>query len=226
MAHALVLVLTHQRDASRSALVGRCLDGLMKNTTPMAICVIDNGGPVPYYADRDGVEVVRHNFNYPFEDAFNREMVWRRKQSWDVVLRVTDDCVPEPGMVDAIVRSLMREPGVAAPATNHKGSAWLYAPAPDPHVADIECRHVNGIVFAISRETVELIGYPSCDDHPDWSCWGSNIDYCYRARKAGYLVRAVMSGYVWHDDTPSDPVRWRQAEAWLRSRHGDLGDVL
>jgi cephalosporin hydroxylase len=57
-------------------------------------------------------------------------------------------------------------------------------------------RHVDNCAWAFSQRLIDDIGLP--DGAFPGAGWGANLDYCYRAREAGWLVVAARGSFISH----------------------------
>lgn len=80
-----------------------------------------------------------------------------------------------------------RKLGVAAAASTDEGAGILFTCYRDG--VNRFTPHVDNHCWAIKADVLNRIGFPDRTGH--WKSWYSNIDFCYRIRKSGYLVKAI-----------------------------------
>lgn len=207
-----IFVLHHAKDDVTNA----CLASLIDQGP---ILVIDNGSPIPFVPAHGNITVMRNEQNLHLIDAFNRAM---QAHPDDWYLAVTNDTKASPGMVDKLLAAL-HDPaiGIVSGGTNDRGAGALYAPHPGDWPS-IDMPHVDNTIWGWPHDLVEAIGWPDCAGHTHIGCWGSNQDYCYRARRAGYRVVGVRSAYYWHaHDGGQDVEAWQAGRDWLQQKWGD-----
>lgn len=84
--------------------------------------------------------------------------------------------------------------GVVAAGTNDRGAGWLFTDTVQD--VNIIVPHVDNHCWAFRLDIFSKVGYPRQVGH--WADWYSNIDYCWRLRKNGFLVKAVLKARVLH----------------------------
>jgi len=97
-------------------LVGALLDSLERQTVAAEILVVDNGssdGTSELLARRSGIEVMRLDSNIGFGPAVN---LAAREAEGKALVLVNDDCVCDPGFVEAISAALDPAAGVVMAA--------------------------------------------------------------------------------------------------------------
>ncbi len=211
----MIFVLHYAKDD----VTNRCLESLRGQGR---IVVIDNGSPVEYSPPPWVDVLIRHTQNRPLIEAFNSALFAYYD---DEYYCITNDTVASPGMI-ARLSEILDDPtvGIVAPGTNDRGAGCLWRPEPNGKTGypDLVTGHVDNTAWGWRHDLLAAIGYPDCEGHTHRACWGSNQDFCYRARQAGYKVVAALSTYVWHaHDGGLDGVADQAGIEWLKRKWGE-----
>jgi GT2 family glycosyltransferase len=202
------------------AVIGRALDSLRADDYPnVEIIVVDNG------SSDDLARVVRGGYpearliqspvNLGFAGGNNLAM---REAGGDFLVLLNDDTEVRPGWLGALARAARENPragvlgckllypdgktvqhagGTIKPngSTHHVGYE-----KPDDGSFDqtMACDYVTGAAFAIRREVLDKIG-PL--DEKYFPIYFEEVDYCWRARRAGYQVLYVPGSVVVHHES-------------------------
>jgi GT2 family glycosyltransferase/glycosyltransferase involved in cell wall biosynthesis len=146
-----------------------------------------------------------------------------RLSSAPLVVLLNSDTIVTPRWLERLIECAYSDPriGIVGPLSNaatfqsipeirDAGGGWATNPLPDGweprHVADAlatispraypRAPQVNGFCFAIKRAVIDAIGYFDEDGFPDG--YGEEIDYCFRAAKAGFELALADHAYVFH----------------------------
>lgn len=114
--------------------------------------------------------------------------------------------------------------GVAAAASSDKGTGILFKCYQDG--INRITPHVDNHCWAIRTSLFKSIGYPERTGH--WKSWFSNIDYCYRARSNGKLVKAIGLCKVTHfggAEKNPDPHAEKHGIEWLYRKYKTVSKV-
>jgi len=215
------------------ALVRACIESVKKslplNRTPAKIVVIDDCSPEPAlsaWLDKQAaagdITLLRNACNLGFIETTNRGM--RAYSDHDVVLLNADTKV-HGDWIDRLAKSLYSQPDIASvtPWTNN-GEISSFpkisqaAPAPDsrelalldqvaaevrtaPGGADIELPSCCGFTMLIRRTVLDAIGM--LDGNALIRGYGEEVDWCMRARAAGWRHLQATGVFVAHEGTVS-----------------------
>jgi len=215
------------------ALVRACIESvktsLPLNQTPARIVVVDDCSPEPALsawldkqAASGAITLLRNACNLGFIETVNRGM--RAHPDHDVLLLNADTQV-HGDWIDRLARALYATPDVASvtPWTNN-GEISSFpvmsqaAPAPDtrelalldqvaaevraaPGGADIELPSCCGFTMLIRRTVLDAIGM--LDGTALIRGYGEEVDWCMRARAAGWRHLQATGVFVAHEGTVS-----------------------
>jgi GT2 family glycosyltransferase len=216
-------------------VIADCLRTLYANSGKRlrSVVAVDNASPDDSAAQIDQqfpeVRLVRSPFNLGFAGGINLGI---QNASEDVLVLLNQDCLVEPGWLDALCAGLDEDPQAAiagctllnADGTiNHAGARLEMPLAYSKHLTTVTAAparmdYVTGAAFAIRRPLWEAIG-PFDDDF--YPAYYEEADYCYRARRHGWGVLYVPGARVRHlqmsRDWRKDPLlHWTQQH---RSRY-------
>lgn len=190
------------------------------------IVVIDNGSD-HHYISIEGVIVHRLDLNLPVVDAWNAGM---QAYPADVYLVANNDAMPVFDCVEKLVAALEDESiGIVAAGTSDESVGMMHVPFPgNSYMPNIDMKHVDGHLWGWRHDLVSQIGYPDCEGHTHQMCWGSNRDYCFRARQAGYRVVCVRSAFVDHQrhETYDRAEADAAGHAWIQQKWGELAPLV
>lgn len=190
------------------------------------VVVIDNGSTVPYEALEEDTRVVRLEKNLPVVAAWNAGM---QAYPADLYFLANNDVVVGDGCIQKLIEALEDESiGIVAAGTSDTTVGMMHVAGPDATLTSIDMNHVDGHLWGWRQDLVDAIGYPDCDGHTHQMCWGSNRDYSFRARQAGYRVVCVRSAFVDHQRHESYDRGKADAagHAWLRQKWGELAPLV
>lgn len=219
-----IYILHYQDDATTDACVA-AFDRAVFDEVP-TIVVIDNGSTEPYIPNAEGVQVVRLDENIPVVAAWNEGM---KRHPADVYLVANNDAMPTFDCVEKLVEALEDiSIGIVAAGTSDTSVGAMHVPQPDAALTSIDMNHVDGHLWGWRADLVEQIGYPDAEGHTHQMCWGSNRDYCFRARQEGYRVVCVRSAFVDHQrhETYDRAEADAAGHAWLRAKWGELAPLV
>jgi hypothetical protein len=170
-----------------------------------------NGKSTPQLPYIPNVPVIRHFV--PATDAAVMARALRDYPS-DVMICMRSGVQVEPWAFAKLLDALSdEEVGIAAPMT-YRAEDSLIA---EQGIGDV--RFVRDWCWGWRSDLIEAIG------HVDWvgqaypSCPGSDVDYCYRAKKAGFRVVQVNEARVLLPAKSDE--RWgHKAREWLVRKHG------
>ena len=220
-----------------------CLTALTKQAeaAPFAleVIVVDNGSsdgsPAIVEKEFPGVCLIRNGQNRGFAGGCN---VGLAAAAGDVLVLLNQDTVVQNGWLAGLVAALDEadagEPGVGVAGSlalladgttiQHAGGVvdlplgiarhLGYGEALDSRWhAGADVRFVTGASLALRREVLEAIG-PL--DEGFWPGYYEDVDFCWRARDAGYRIRYAPASVLVHAESGSftDPIY----TAWARLR--------
>lgn len=215
-----------------------CLTALTSQAeTPafaLEVIVVDNGSqdnaPDSITQAFPAVHLIRNGQNRGFAGGCN---VGLAEATGDVLVLLNQDTVVQPGWLAGLVAAI-DEPGVGVAGSlalladgmtiQHAGGVvdWPlgiarhagYGQALDSRrQSGADVRFVTGASLAMRREVLEVIG-PLDEDF--WPGYYEDVDFCWRARDAGYRIRYAPDSMLTHAESGSftDPIY----TAWARLR--------
>jgi GT2 family glycosyltransferase len=191
-------------------------------TRPSAVIVVDNGsgdGSVDAFRSTlEGVEILETGANLGFSGGSNAGIRRALERGMDFVLLVNSDAVLAPDMLDRLLDAASADPGagILAPVLlsreepdhiasagivfsfrtgrmRHRGAGLPLSLLPPAAVMPVDA--VSGCVMLIRREVFEQAGL--LDD--DYFFSFEDIDFCLRARAAGFGVACVQDALAYHE---------------------------
>lgn len=188
-----------------------CITAIRENTQDCEIIIVDNGSTPPIKKPFTGfieTTVIRNEENKGFPVAVNQGI---RAAKGGVIVLLNNDVVVTPGALNRLADSLT-DFSIVGPMTNYaaglqraqiesyqnKDELYEAAAALSEECAG-EAEEVNWIIgfcMAFRKSLWEEIG-PF--DESLWPCSGEEIDFCLRARAAGYRVGIAHDVYVHHE---------------------------
>jgi len=200
------------------AYLERCLDSLADCSAPLKIIVVDNassdGSGALVKARFPGVNLICNDTNRGFAAAVNQGI---SRTSGGAILLLNPDCVVKPGSIEyclnklktdrqiGIIGCLLRNvdgsiqgsvrhfPGLVDQALIllklHRVFPNLtalrrYFMSDFDYGAEQRVDQVKGAFFMVARDVIDRIGL---FDERFW-IWFEEVDYCYRAKQAGFAV--------------------------------------
>jgi GT2 family glycosyltransferase len=207
----------------RADLTDDCVRSLMHELLPDRIRVLDGSGA--YRSPL--VSVTRMVPNSGLIASFNAAIRAEPLRA-DLWWCLNNDVVVERGCLTAMVEVFARDGrvGIAAPLSSDP-SVGHHADGPLGALGEYAVvRHVDNHAWAFSQRLVDVVGLP--DERFGGAGWGANLDYCYRARAAGFLVAVSLGSWVRHlggAEFGVDPEYRRKAaeerDRTLREKYGD-----
>ena len=199
-----------------------CLDSLANITYPgCEIVVADNHSEGPdieiLKKDYSGrITVIENDKNYGFAGGHNRAIKYVLDHSSpDYFLLLNNDTVVDAGFVAHMVEAAEKDPliGMVGPKilfydakdriqnlgcriNMFKGSSKSICygrPDSDEYPAVLNVDYVDACIL-LKREVLERIGL--LDE--SYFCYWEDIDFCTRAREAGYRVICATKARIWH----------------------------
>jgi GT2 family glycosyltransferase len=200
------------QECVRSLAAGACV--------PRWLVVVDNGSRADPTSLVRAVHaetiVVRNPRNLGFAAAANIGIEQAVRLGAEAVLIVNNDAVVAPACVAELVAALERDERLAAagaktltqeqPPRIHTAYGVLTYHGPlvrqegwmDPDITRYsefaEVDYISGCAMLLRRSAVERVGLLD----PDFFAYHEDLDWCIRARRAGYRVAYVPSAIVYH----------------------------
>lgn len=223
----------------------RCLHSLHGLTRlPEQVIVVDNGSwPDPRAALEalcPGLVVLRLDRNHGFAGGCNAGIRRALADAADAVLLLNNDAVVEPGVLAHLVRALREDERIAAagvktltdetPPRIHAAYSVLTFHAPlvrvegwmepciDRFEEERDVDSVSGGAMLIRRGALEAIG----DFDEEFFAYHEDVDWCMRARRAGWRIRYVPAARVFHRMHASTGGGYRSPMIYLVARSSVL----
>lgn len=142
------------------------------------------------------VRLLQQPVNLGFAGGVNAGM---RAAAGDVIVLLNQDCLVQPGWLDALLEALDRHPdwGIVGATIctpdgqiHHAGARIQFPSAlgvhdTQAHAEERTVDYVTGAVFALRRDVWRVVG---ALDEGFYPAYYEESDYCYRARRHGYLI--------------------------------------
>jgi O-antigen biosynthesis protein len=199
-----------------------CLNSLLaQDYSNFEVIVVDNAskdGSANLVAEKfPTVRLIRNGRNLGFAGGVN---VGLRAAQGEVLILFNQDAMAKPGWLQALVSGLLVAPNIGVAGckilkvnsfTLQHAGGYLSRPQALPghfgigqidsgqydQLLDVD--FITGAAIAIRREVVEKIGY--FDE--SFFFYFEDVDYCYRARAAGFRVVYVPTAVLHHHDKAS-----------------------
>jgi GT2 family glycosyltransferase len=187
-----------------------CINTIREHTPEFELVVIDNGSDPPYKPPFTGfceTVLIRNDKNKGFPVAANQGI---KKASGDIIVLLNNDVIVTPQWSDRLI-GWLDEFAIVGPLTNYCAgiqatTAPFYDNKEDLELASaeisaiyeghaVEVNFIIGFCMAFKKSLFEEIG-PL--DESLWPCSGEEIDFCFRAVKAGHKVGVAYDVYVHH----------------------------
>ena len=217
----------------------KCLDSLKELTYPnYQVIAIDNASDGDDFqiikeTHGDWISTIKNETNLGFAEGSDRGIEEALRNEADYVLLLNNDTVVDRDFLDRMVAigELYADIGILSPTiydhdhpnkVQYQGHSigWYGNPArririhdPFPDFKEVEA--VIGICFLIKRELIQKIGLLD----PIYFYQEEDIDYCVRAKRAGFRIVCVPDAQVWHHGSASlNKVPARKVGYFLRNR--------
>ena len=190
-----------------------CLLSLDKITYPnYEVIVVDNGSidgsTLKIQKEFPQHKYIYNNDNLGFTEGNNIGMEYAMKKGTDFVLVLNNDITVENGFLESLVDIALKNPdaGIVGPAvyfyhepeklspTGGKINYWRINTKVYDSVKPTEMDWVYGCCLLVKKEVINKIGYfytPFFISYED-------VDYCVRAKKAGFKVIYEPKSRIWH----------------------------
>lgn len=228
-----VIVLTWNGEK----FISPCLTALLNQEyAPFEVIVVDNASTDASVAIAQSfvprVRIICNSYNLGFAAGNN---VGLKVADGDIVVLLNQDTIVQPGWLGAIVdtfadstigivgckalypdgRGFQHAGGIVDPDcafTRHIG--WDEVDRGQYDVPS-EPDYVTGAALAIHRRAVQKLGGLDERFHP---AFFEEVDYCYRARRAGFRVLYQPHAVLYHHETASLPNEWQRGLTYHRNR--------
>lgn len=204
---------------NRKALLLRCLNALKAQTvTPAHIVVIDNAstdGTVDFLHQNGWVNDISFTLitlpsNQGGAGGFYEGIKYAAEKQFDYIWLMDDDGLPDMTCLEKLLPYATEKNYIGPLVLNIDNPQELTFTLRLPNsktvladITDIEKNHFsqiipdivmpfNGILF--SRKLVANIGLP----RKEFFIWGDDMEYTWRARKAGYEIATVIDAKFYH----------------------------
>jgi GT2 family glycosyltransferase len=194
-----------------------CLRSILNSNYPkMEVIVIDNGSTDESYMIakkyEPQVKLIRSSRNLGYSAGNNLGI---RAAKGEYIFLVNNDAIIHPDCICELVKIASSDPriGILGCKVYYKGTRIIQhaggkldpsATSP-PHIGVFEEDHgqydevndvdyVSGVAMMIKREVIDKVGL--LDEH--YFAYWEDVDYCFRARKAGFRIVYVPSAVVEH----------------------------
>jgi GT2 family glycosyltransferase len=189
-----------------------CIEAIRLCTTSIdyEIVLVDNGSEPPIKVPYTGfveMKLIRNEENRGFPAAVNQGI---NKASGDIIVLLNNDVIVTPGWLVGLFNWL-NEFSIVGPVTNYcaglqKVSIPVYKNTDELNKEAGFYRQENagrieevnwiiGFCMVFKKSLCDEIGH---FDESLWPCCGEEIDFCLRARSAGYRVGIAHDVYVHH----------------------------
>ncbi len=218
-----------------------CLSSLQKVDYPnFHTVIVDNG------SKDDSITAIRNAYpnipilengeNLGFAGGNNVGLKWVLRHNAEWILLLNNDTIVAPDFLRAFLTALQEQPNAkilgakilrySHPAViDHLGGFWnaqkgeFYSPhsgqTDHPYFNMRLVDYVCGAAFLMHRSVPEAIGFLE----PDFFLFWEEVDYCYRARRAGFEVWVAPQAKIWHKVSSSFTGGKPQMQYfWWRSR--------
>lgn len=171
------------------------------------LILIDNGSIPPYQADHINATLIRNEANLGFPVAVNQGI---KAASGDVIVLLNNDVICTQGWQERLLAHLDSY-SIVGPLTNYAaGLQQVTIPvyqdeqelnlqagrwAEEHKGQSQEVNWIIGFCMAFKKSLWEEIG-PF--DESLWPCSGEEVDFCMKAKAAGYKIGIVKDVYVHH----------------------------
>lgn len=187
-----------------------CIYSILRNTKDFELVLVDNGSEPPYHPPHTGffdTTLIRNEENKGFPSAANQGI---EAAKGDVVILLNNDVIVTPGWAERLT-GWLDEFDIMGPMTNYSAGLQCISISPyedekelDERALDLKesyegaCYRVNWIIgfcMVFRRSLFEELG---AFDESLWPCSGEEIDFCLRAKEAGYRIGIARDAYVHH----------------------------
>ncbi len=219
-----------------------CLRSLERvSCVGVGIYLVDNGSipPVRPALEAAGIRanLIEVPRNMGFTGGHNLGGRKALEDGAEAILFLNNDTVADPGFLGPLIDAVSGDPsiGIAAPKIYFYGGDRVYwahgakvgrFTARSPHIgvyrkdegqfdAVVDVDRVTGCAMFVRRDFLERVGF--LDER--FFAYSEDIDWCLRARRAGYRVVVVKESVIWHKGHRSSGRMGRPFIAYLQARN-------
>lgn len=205
------------------------------------IHVVDNGSSPPLRPDLEAaglrVDLVESPENLGFTGGSNLGIRRALESGAEAILLLNNDTVVDPDFLGPLVKALSEDPGlgIVSPKIYFHGQdrvIWAHGARVDrfsgrsPHIGVYEkdsgqyervreVDRVTGCAMLVRRDFVERVGF--LDNR--FFAYSEEMDWCLRARRAGYRLAVVKESVIWHKGHRASGRIGRPFIAYLQARN-------
>ena len=191
---------------NQESMTYECLSAVLKHTKGCEIILVDNGSEPPISGFVE-TRIIRNEENKGFPAAVNQGI---KAAKGDIIILLNNDVIVTEGWADKLTQYL-KDYGIVSPVTNYCAGVQVIeckyqtTDEMDKFAADIaedykgEVQDVNfviGFCMAFKKSLFDEIGE---FDESIWPASGEEVDFCFRARKAGHKIGIVREVFVHHE---------------------------
>jgi GT2 family glycosyltransferase len=203
-------------DYNRHADTVACLASLRaSDLADRPILVVDNGSEPPLQAlpEPGAIEILRLERNLGFAAGFNLGIRRALAGGAEAVFVLNNDTVVAPDLGGPLIAGLAAGVGIVAPRIYYAADPQrIWSDGFDANPLTLEIRrgrrgqledanaptrsvdYVAGCAMLIQRRVLETIGL--FDER--FFAYYEDLDYCIRARAAGFRIVTIPAAHVWH----------------------------
>jgi len=205
-----------------------CLRTLREHSPDAAVCLVDNAstdGSLDYVRERHpDVQIIELEMNLGFVQATNLGLLAGQKAGAEHFILLNNDTLVTEGWLDALQAAAAADPtlgiigawqndfyGSPSPRTRVTvRAAGLDGREPDALPKLVDADWVEGSCVLVRREVLEQIGFLDPLFAP---AYFEEVDFCRRARRAGWRVAIASNAIIEHfgaGSSQTTPARKRQ----------------
>lgn len=219
-------------------LIKKTLEGLASQALD-EIFVIDNSSKdsSPLFAEALGFNVIKNSKNIGYAAAANQAMRYAESKGANLVFITNPDVILKGGTVKLLAQALgddlkaaAASPLVISEKTGLVEAGWyefnfrhlIVEPSgkndnPQNYTSILDVPASSGVAWVVRLDAFKKIG----NFNEDFFIYHEDIEWCYRARLAGYRVILVPEAKVYHIGFCDDPKR-ELLKAYFLSRNSVL----
>lgn len=187
-------------------MTAECIAAIRRHTSDYEIILIDNAS-TPAFA-LDDVKIIRNEKNLGFPAAINQGL---ESANGGVVCLLNNDALVTPGWSEDLIELLNKGYSIVGPISNfcagmqqqriqtyesteeldNVANEWRFT-----HNKIVEVNFIIGFLMLFKRSLYKELGE---FDTEFWPCCAEEIDYCFRAREAGYKIAFTDKVYIHHE---------------------------
>ena len=212
---------------NQHSMTEQCIESIKANTEDYELIIVDNGsypaittsygfpaierdekfGQVSILPGDPACLTIRNKENLGFSVAVNQGI---RASHGDIICLLNNDTVVTPGWADGLKRRL-DEYSIVGPMTNYVAGAQkaITTTYDDNAGLNYAAKEWSGSHQGATQEVNFVIGFCMMFpralyneigefDESMWPCSGEEIDFCFKARKAGHRVGIAKDVYIHH----------------------------